>query len=511
MGDWTKFRRHLAAAMLGSATFLAATSVASYGEDTIRIVSPYQATMLDPMRTASVGNIEVYGLLYSRLLRRNAETGELEPALAESWEVSEDGLTYVFHLREAQFSDGSPVTAGDVVFSLERIRGDDRSAYPAPLASVESIEATDDATVTIRLAQPFAPFLGNIEIWNMGIVSKADIDARGEEAAFAAPLSSGPYVVSEWKPNERITLAPNPNYWREGYPKSDAQVALIEASSPETRMTMLKAGEVDVVRDVPWVQVDGMATADGIDMRLEPTNIIQVILLNHAREPFSSMDARRAAGHAVDAGAITAAVTAGKAQPANTTLPGSIDFHDKDNPGIAHDPARARELLDQSGMTGKEVRILAVPEPAAQQMALLIQAQWQAIGLNPVIVNVDRGAWWDALGKGDYDAASTWWYNETSDPDLAVRWALCGTCGSDSFSTHYENPEVDRLVEAGAAEQDPDKRAEIYREIQRITVDEVSQIPLYYPPYANAYSTRIKGLELTPAVQWTLEEAELTD
>ena len=509
MNSWTQFRMGAAVLALGIGIGVG-TAAPAFAADVIRIVSPFQTTTLDPMRSAAAGNIETYGQLYSRLLRRNAESGALEPALAESWDVSDDGRTYTFHMRDARFSDGSPVTAEDAAFSLERIRTDKRSAYPAPLGAVESIAASDARTLVITLKSAFAPFLGNLEIWNMGIVSKADVEKRGEETAFStAPVTSGPYAVKEWRPNQKLVLEPNPHYWREGYPKSDAGVELIEIASPETRIAMLKAGEIDVVRAVPWAHVDDLKTADGIDMRLEPSTTIYMTLLNHKREPFSNMKARQAAAHAIDNKALAQAVTRGYAEPANTTLPGSIDFHDVDYPGIAYDPAKAKELLSESGMAGHEVKILATTGATEQQMALLLQAQWQAIGLKPVIVNVDGGAWWDATGKGDYDAAANWWYNETPDPDLAVRWAVCGSCGSNSYNTFYDNPKVDELVEQGTTETDEAKRAEIYKEIQRITTEEVAQIPLYYAPNAVAYSKRLEGMRLTSTLQWTLEETSI--
>ncbi len=494
------------AALLAMGLMVATPALAA---DVIRVASPYQTTTLDPMRSAAAGNIETYGQIYSRLLRRDPETGKLEPGLAEKWEVSQDGLTYTFHLRAAQFSDGSPITAADVAFSLERIHSDKKSAYPAPLGAVDSIKAGDDRTVVVTLKSPFAPFLGNVEIWNMGIVSKADVEKRGEDAFVKAPLTSGPYAVKEWKPNEKLVLEPNPHYWRKGYPKSDATVELMEIASPETRQAMIKAGEVDVMRSVPWAQIDDLKKVETIDMRLEPSTTIYMTLLSEKREPFSNLKARQAAGMAIDNKAMAKAITRGYAEPANTTLPGSVDFHDKDYPGISYEPAKAKELLAESGMAGREVKILATADALSQQMALLIQAQWQAIGLKPSIVNVDGGAWWDATGKGDYDAAANWWYNETPDPDLAVRWAVCGTCGSNSYNTFYENPKVDALVEQGTREADPAKRAEIYKEIQRITTEEVAQIPLYYAPNAVAYSRRLQGLRLTPSLQWTLEETSI--
>lgn len=512
MNSLSRSRMRAARAVLHGAVVMAmglCWTVPAFAADVIRVVSPFQTTTLDPMRSAAAGNIETYGQLYSRLLRRDAETGALEPGLAEKWDISPDGKTYTFHLRDAQFSDGSPITAADVAFSLERIRTDKKSAYPAPLGAVEAVSAADAKTVVVTLKSAFAPFLGNAEIWNMGIVSKADVDKRGEEAFASVPVTSGPYEVKQWKPNEKLVLEPNPHYWRKGYPKSDATVELIEIASPETRIAMLKAGEIDVVRAVPWAQVDDLKTVETVDMRLEPSTTIYMTLLNHKREPFSNLKARQAAGMAIDNKAMAKAITRGYAEPANTTLPGSVDFHDKDYPGISYEPAKAKELLAESGMAGREVKILATADALSQQMALLIQAQWQAIGLKPSIVNVDGGAWWDATGKGDYDAAANWWYNETPDPDLAVRWAVCGTCGSNSYNTFYENPKVDALVEQGTREADPAKRAEIYKEIQRITTEEVAQIPLYYAPNAVAYSRRLQGLRLTPSLQWTLEETSI--
>ena len=491
-------------ALLGALS--AALIVPAAGADAIRIATPYQATTLDPMKSASSGNLEVYGQLYSRLLRRDPESGELQPGLAETWEMSEDGTTYTFKLGDAKFSDGSPITADDVAFSLERVRSDKQSAYPAPLGAVESISASDPKTVVVKLKSSFAPFLGNVEIWNMGIVSKADVEKRGEEAFTKAPLASGPYMVQDWKPNERLVLAPNPNYWREGYPKTDANVEFIEIASPETRVAMLKAGEADVMRGVQWTQIEELKGVANLDMRLEPSTTIYMVLMNSKREPFSNLKARQAAAHAVDNKAVTEAVTLGNATPANTTLPGALDFHHKEFPGIAYDPAKAKQLLAESGMEGREVKILATAGAAEQQLALLLQAQWQAIGLKPEIVNVDTGAWWDATGKGDYDATATWWYNETSDPDLAVRWAVCGACGSNSYNTFYNNDEVNKLVEQGTTETDSAKRAEIYKEIQRITTEEVAQIPLYYAPNAVAYSKSLSGIKLTPGLAWTFEE-----
>jgi peptide/nickel transport system substrate-binding protein len=498
-------RAKLYSALLAGALLLTAGQAGA--DEIIRIASGYPTTTLDPARSAAAGNIETFGQLYARLVRRNAD-GSLEPGLAESWNVSDDGKTVTLTLRDAKFSDGSPITADDVVFSLLRVRDLPDSAYSAPLQQMADAKAIDAKTVEITLKTVFAPFIGNLEVFNTGIVSKADVEKRGEKEAFAgAPVTSGPYMVKEWKPNDRLVLAANPNYWRTGYPKNDG-AELIEVGDENTRVTMMISGDVDAVRGVPWSQVADLQSREGISVPLEPSTVIFMTLLNHARAPFDDLKVRQAAAHAIDTKAVTKAMTFGHAQPANTTLPGALDFHDKSNPGIAYDPAAAKSLLEGKAPADPLV-ILITDNPESERLAVMLQAQWAAVGLNSKIEKVDSGVWWDRVPKGDYDAAPTWWYNETPDPDLALRWALCGSCGSKSFYTNYNNPTVNELTEAGAAELDTAKRAEIYRQVQEITTREVSQIPLYYPPYSNAYSKRVTGLMMTPSLQWTLEEAEV--
>ena len=246
-----------------------------------------------------------------------------------------------------------------------------------------------------------------------------------------------------------------------------------------TRVSMILAGEVDAVREVPWSQVADVRAKDGVDMPLEASTVIFMTLINQTNPPFDDVRVRQAAAHALDTKAIAKAITHGHAAPANTTLPSALLFHHGEFSGLGYDPSRAKALLEEAGAVGKEVVIVIPANPEREQMAVIMQAQWGAVGLKAKIEKVDGGTWWKRIPGKEYHAAPSWWYNETEDPDLAVRWAVCGACGSRSFYTNYDNARVNELVEAGARELDADKRAVIYREIQEITTTEVSQIPLY--------------------------------
>ena len=501
-----RLKQYAKSAMIVASTVLIIATDYAVADDIIRIASPYKVQNLDPVRSAAAGTIELYGQLYSRVLRLDSD-GKLAPGLASSWEVSDGGKTITLKLRNAKFSDGSPITADDVVFSLLRIRDHKESAYPAPMQQLETATAQGTDTVVLKLKSAFAPFIGNLEVWNIGIVSKQDVESRGEEKAFANdPLASGPYKVKKWLPGDRLILEANPHYWRKGYPKNSG-VELIHIPDENTRVSMLLAGEIDAVRGVPWSQVASLKKRSGISVPLEPSTIIFMSLLNHKGEAFSDVRVRQAAAYALNKEAIAKAITFGNAKVANTTIPGALTFHHKEFPGLRYNPEKAKKLLEEANAVGKEVVIVVVAtDTDGQKMAEIMQAQWAAIGLKAKIEKVDTGTWWKRIPGGEYDAAPTWWYNETLDPDLALRWAICGACGSKAFYTFYDNPKITELTEAGARELDIDKRRAIYHQIQEISTNEVSQIPLFYPPYANAYGSRVSGLTLTPALQWTLEE-----
>ena len=470
----------------------------------LKIATPYAVSTLDPIKSVAAGDIEVLGQIYSRLTRRGPDGKEILPGLAEGWESSTDGLTCTFTLREAAFTDGSTITADDVVFSYLRLRDQEDSAYGGAFQVIGDIVALDPKTVEFTLKGPAAPFLGSTEQFNAGIVPKAVVGSMGDEGFAKAPVTSGGFGVQEWRPNERLILTANTNYWREGLPNLDG-VEVIEVLRAPTRVSMLEAGEADVARDVPWAQVEQFKTREDMIVPLDPSSVIYVILLNHQDPVLSNIDVRKAMAMALDRDGITQAVTFGNAVTANSLIPNTVDFYDPEATPLPYDPEQAKALIESAGATGAEIEFLTtqIDDPAT----VLVQDQLKAIGLNVTINQVDVGGWWDSVVGANYGAAVTWWYNEVPDPDPAVRWALCGECGNSSFFTFYDNPEIDRLTEEALHETDPAGREELYHEIQRIALEDVAQIPMWYQPYANVYRSWVHDLKMNPAIQWNLDEA----
>ncbi|MFZ1726335.1 MAG: ABC transporter substrate-binding protein [Albidovulum sp.] len=182
-----------------------------------------------------------------------------------------------------------------------------------------------------------------------------------------------------------------------------------------------------------------MNNSPNVSVKLEPSTVLYEVLPNLAKPPFDNLTVRKAAAMALDREAITNAITLGHATVANSTLPNALNYYDKNVSPPAYDPEGARKLLDDAGLLGTEINMMIVPSSA--QTATLLKAQWDAVGFKTNVEQVDVGLFWSKLTEGDYEVTTTWYYNETEDPDLAVRWALCGTCGSKSFYTNYENPE----------------------------------------------------------------------
>jgi peptide/nickel transport system substrate-binding protein len=270
---------------------------------------------------------------------------------------------------------------------------------------------------------------------------------------------------------------------------------------------MLRAGEIDAVRVLNLASADALESESGFEVPEEPAMRVHIALLNHARPPFNDLRVRQAAALAIDMERMSHAMTRGRGEPANALIPQQLTSYEADAPGWDYDPERARRLIEEAGATGSEVIInMTAPDAAWEMSALILQSYWRKVGLNVKIQKMDQALQQQRQDDGDYDAAIEWWYNETTDPDLGMKWAFCGSCGNRAFYTNYQNDRVDELTALGVSEMDPEKRLEIYKELHRIAFEEVAQIPLYFSPWLNGYSTNIEGLRLAPNTQWTLEE-----
>lgn len=501
--DRRSFLKTTAIAAFSVATLPASALKANAeGQKILRMGYGSEVLTLDPIKTVYGADILIQGMMFARLLHANADRTEIGAGLAKSWDISEDGKVYTFHLTDAKFSDGSPITAEDVAFSWHRMRFQKDSAYAAPFQPLTKIEATDAKTVVMTLDRRFTPFLTLTEIWNVGIVPKAAVESMGEEAFAKAPVTSGPFKFVEWKPGDRVILARNEHYYRQGEPKIDG-LEFRYVPDDNTRVSMLQAGELDVCIGVPVPRMAELRAA-GFRADPEPSSTTYDMLINHEAEPFNSLKFRQAVSHGIDRQAITDAVTFGLGKPATSIMSPTLDYFDQSLPVIQRDVEKAKALLAESGVANPSFELLQnagiIDEEKA---AVLIQAQLSEVGIAVSIAKVDSTQAWTRLADGSYQAEMNWWYNETRDPDNALRWCVWGAGDNKSYYTRYNNEDVNKLIDEAAGEVDSAKRAELYAKIQKIVVDEVAQVALYHPAWLNAYAPSVQGLNLNIGLQFS--------
>ena len=277
------------------------------------------AKALDPPLT--IENLDIWTMnnINAYLVRATKHADDIEPDLATNWEISEDGLTYTFHLREAMFSDGSPVTAQDAKFSIERARDHELATQAALYQNIASVETPDDRTVVFTLKEPSAPFLSILAMFPASILPQAAVEERGEEFG-SNPVGAGAFRLKEWRRGEVIVLERNPHYWEEGLPLVD-RVEWHVVSEDNTRILKVQAGELDAALFVPFNRIAELEANPDIQMILDPSSKTDHLLPNHAAPPLDNLNVRKAIRLAIDSQAIIDVVTFGYATPANTFCP----------------------------------------------------------------------------------------------------------------------------------------------------------------------------------------------
>ena len=479
------------------------------GTDTLVIANAVKVDTLDPAQNSVNESIWLDQNIWARLLQPNANGTGLIPDLATKWTVSKNGLTYRFTLRSAKFSDGSPITAEDVAFSYTRMRFQKDSAYAAPFQPLVKAEAKDPKTVVMTLDRRFTPFLTLTEIWNTGVVPKAAVEKMGDDAFAKAPVVSGPFKFVDWKTGDRVILAKNEHYYRQGLPHLDG-VEFMYVPDDNTRVSMLLAGEIEACVPVPAPRMAELKAA-GYRADPEAGSATYDMLINHEKEPFNNLKFRQAISHGIDRQAISDAVTMGTGTPATSIFSPTLDFFDKSLPLVARDVEKAKALLQESGVTNPSFELIQNAGAVDEEKAtVLIQAQLAEVGITVNIAKIDSTTAWTRLTNGEYQAEMNWWYNETRDPDNALRWCAWGSGDNKSYYTRYNNDEVNKLIDQAAGETDAAKRAEMYAKIQQICVDEVAQVAIYHPNWLNAYSPKLKKLTLNIGLQFSdIDESDL--
>ncbi len=485
----------------------ALASEAALADGVLKIGRNEDSTTFDPIKTIQNVDIWVMNNMHA-LLVRSRDGATLEPDLAESWEISDGGLTYTFRLRDAKFSDGSQVTTSDVVFSLTRLRDDPESVQSAMYKIIEKVTAPDDQTVVIKLTEPSTPFLATLAMFSAAIVPEKAVKELGDEYG-VRPVGAGAFRMAEWRRGEVVKIERNPYYWEEGLPKLDG-VEWYNIADDNTRILKVQAGELDAAIFIPFNRIPDLEDDANINVHLDPSTREDHLLLNHDNKWLANKKVRQALNMAIDVKSIVDVVTFGYGKPANSYIPAGALYYNADNPNYAYDPDKAKAILGAEGATGITLtNVVAAGDKVEEQIAIMLKDQLGKVGVNVDIRKVDPGQIWDMFVSGDYDMSVAYWTNDIIDPDQKSTFSV-GMDENLNYYTRYKSQKVADLVAQGRVELDAEKRRDIYYEVQKIAKDDVHWIDLYYAPYRNISRSYVKNFLQNPLGRFMLEETTMT-
>src|SRR5215472_6445038 len=315
------------------------------GSNTLVIANAVRVDTLDPEANSVNESIWLDQNLYSRLLQPNPTGTGLLPDLATSWTIAPNGLTYTFHLRNAKFSNGQPLTASDVVFSIVRSRKF-AGGWGFLLTPVKIITSPNAHTVVIMLSQKHAPLLADLAMYAYSIVPKNLVTSQGK-AFFQHPVGSGPFYVTSYHPDSEVDLAANPNFY--GPKPKISKVKVVIVPNDNTRVLMLESKKADVIENPPGNLTSQINGTPGLHVDLFPSTRVDFIQMDEHFAPFKKLAVREAINYAINRQAIVRLAYQGDAIPGASFMPYHMQFFDSAITPYPYNPAKARQLLKQAG------------------------------------------------------------------------------------------------------------------------------------------------------------------
>ena len=437
---------------------------------------------LDPHVTSAYVSFQVAENVFDTLVEPD-ENLEMVPSLAESWEVSDDGLTYTFDLRDGvTWHDGTPLTANDVVYSFGRWSTNNGWRF----AEGTEVTAPDDDTVVFSLPAPAPNLLSNLGAYKgLAIVQQANVESGDIQTA---PIGTGPFKVGAWNLGDSVELVRNDGYWG-GAPSLDG-VTYRFVPDPTVALTNLQAGEVHWTDNLPAQQVNNLKDSSDIVVESAPSNDYYYFAQNQAREPYSDPRVRQALAWAIDRDAIVQAALFGNATVNQNAIPETSGWY-SDYAPYTRDLDMAKALLEEAGVEDLQIDLMVVSSDSQSVTAAqVIAANLAEIGVTVNIRQLDSTTWIAEQGEGNFDIYLWAWIGNLDPSDFY--YAQHHSTGIFN-AQGYNNPDTDALLDQGAAETDRDARKALYDEAAKLIVDDASYIYLYNPQIVQGYSPNVEG------------------
>ena len=476
---------------------------------TLVIANAVKVDTLDPAQNSVNESIWMDQNLYSRLLQPNATGTGLLPDLASSWNISADGLTYTFHLRpDAQFSDAVPVTAKDVVYSIDRSRNTS-GGWGFLLTAVKKVSAADPHTVVITLSQPHAPLLADLAMYAYSIVPEKLVKAQGK-AFWQHPVGSGPFMVTSYSADSEIDLARNAHFY--GTKPKISKVKIMIVPDDNTRVLMLESKKADVIENPPGNLVSQIDKTPGLSVQLFPSTRVDFIQLDEHYKPFKNLFVRQALNYALNRSAIVKLAYQGHAIPGGSFMPYKMQYYDSGIRPYPYNVAKARQLLAKGGYPhGFNTFLITVSgDVAGQAEAVVVKSELAAVGINVNIQSYELLTAYNKEDNGHSQMGERYWTNDIIDPDEVATFGANCKGGASAFNSYWCDSQANSLVDQARAELSTAKRQQMYAQIQQIVYQQSPFIVTDYSPYRYGVGNWVKGFHVTPLGNYDLSLENLT-
>jgi peptide/nickel transport system substrate-binding protein len=492
------------------AVLLGSVAVAAPPRDAMVIGLLAEPVTMDPPQITDLNSTRVIKRMFEGLTAQELGTYKIIPGLAQSWDISKDGLTYTFHLRpNVTFHDGTPLTADAVKFCFDRQMNEQGPFYATGtypyvkgfLGNVAGVEVVNPTTVQIRLKAPLTPFLQYLAHHSLYIYSPEALKKWGKDVV-KHPVGTGPFKLETWEPGVRVVLARNDQYWG-GAPKirQAIYVPIIEA---QARLSAIKTGEIDLTMDVPPDSLADLRKDPDVVVAETNSSAVWYVALNTRHPVLKDRRVRQALNYAVHKDAIIRDILKGTAIVATTPLsPVYGPYHEDKTQRYPYDPEKAKALLKEAGYANGFDVTFFVPESGSGmqspvEMGTVIQANLAAVGVRAKIQTMEWGAY---LKKylDNPDMAEMSWNPSIGDPDHMMYMLLSSDRFPPAFNAgYYQNDRVDDLLRRARTTVDEKARVPLYREAQKLVVEDAPWIFIDHGKQVIVHRKRVQGFKLHP-------------
>jgi len=484
-------------------------------EGYLRVANPGNPASLDPHKITGVWENRIVGDMFVGLTTESAD-GRVVPGAAEAWQVSEDGRTWDFTLRPHRWSDGTPVTAEDFVYSFRRMLDPQTACLYADFffviegareftrgetpASAVGVEALSERRLRILLRRPVAYFPGLLMHFAAMPVPRQAIEQHGDDWTQAGNIVvNGPFTLERRVPNDRVVLARNSGFF------AASQVALpgviyFSQENRDAAVQRYRSGELDVLRDFPAGKAEWLREQFDSAVRTEPYLGLTYIVINHRRAAFQDERVRRALSLALHRQVIAGKVLGSGEQPAWSLVPvGTGNYREParfDYAGWSRNQRvrSARELMEAAGYTADrplELELRLRLSENDRRLALAAQSMWRSVHVDAELLRSETAIHYSRLQAGDFDLGLASWLAVYEDPQTFTLLAQTGA-GANNLGA-YRNARYDELTRAAARQVDLDARAELLFEAEALALEEHALIPVFHHASRNLLSPRVDG------------------